>query len=77
MAWLARLDAAARRWPPPAQWLYVSLKWYLVAAGVVLSVALAAREYREGRVGLGTGIVTVMALATIKGVALSRRRHLR
>lgn len=40
MAWLARLDARARSWPRPLWWGYTALKWYLVAAGLFLWLAL-------------------------------------
>ena len=33
MAWLARLDARASRWPSPVFWGYTALKWYLVVLG--------------------------------------------
>lgn len=33
MAWLAKLDARAARWPKPAFWTYFLLKWYLVLLG--------------------------------------------
>lgn len=33
MAWIARLDARARQWPPLAHWSYLALKWALVALG--------------------------------------------
>lgn len=42
MAWLARLDARATRWPLPLRWGYLSLKWYLIVlgAGLVLGTYL-------------------------------------
>jgi hypothetical protein len=33
MAWLAKLDARAARWPTPARWTYLGVKWYLVGLG--------------------------------------------
>ena len=33
VAWLARLDAAAKRSPKPVYVVYLLVKWYLVAAG--------------------------------------------
>lgn len=33
MPWLAKLDAKVEKWPKPARWLYVGLKWYLVIMG--------------------------------------------
>lgn len=36
MAWLARLDAAAKRAPKPVYWVYLALRWYLVLAGAFL-----------------------------------------
>lgn len=35
MAWLARLDATASRWPTPAYWSYLGVKWYLIATGAI------------------------------------------
>lgn len=31
--WLANLDARAHQWPAPWLWLYLGLKWGLVALG--------------------------------------------
>lgn len=36
VAWLAKLDAKAKRWPRPAYWAYVGVKWYLIAAGAIV-----------------------------------------
>lgn len=47
MAWLARLDAAAKRAPTPLYWLYLAVKWYLVAIG-----AFALLMYTLHRLGL-------------------------
>lgn len=33
MAWLARLDARAAKWPKPVHWSYIGLKWYLASVG--------------------------------------------
>lgn len=33
MAWLAKLDARAASWSPPARWVYLTLKWYLAVMG--------------------------------------------
>lgn len=35
---LAELDARSRRWPRPARWLYLTVKWTLVALGAYLLV---------------------------------------
>lgn len=44
MAWLARWDARAETWPRPVRWLYLGVKWYLVAAGaIVLTVVWLQR----------------------------------
>jgi hypothetical protein len=48
LAWLARLDARARRWPTPARWLYHAAKWYLVLGGAII----LGLTYLE-RLGLG------------------------
>lgn len=40
MAWLARLDTRARRWPRLARWAYTGLKFYLLAAGTFLWIML-------------------------------------
>lgn len=75
MAWLANLDARARRWPKPLHWTYAATKWLMVALGVYGALGLAYIEVSEGRVGLGTGIASVIVLATIKGIALARSRR--
>lgn len=69
MAWLARLDARARRAPRPLRWAYWGLKWYLVALGTYGAVGLAIMELRERRAGLGLGLTLALVLAGIKGVA--------
>jgi hypothetical protein len=33
VAWLAKLDARASKWPKPAHWAYLAVKWYLAAVG--------------------------------------------
>jgi hypothetical protein len=33
LPWLAKLDQRARRWPRPAFWGYLAVKWYLVILG--------------------------------------------
>jgi len=33
MAWMARLDARAAKWPAPTRWVYLAVKWYCVAFG--------------------------------------------
>lgn len=38
--WITSLDRASRRWPRPARWLYLALKWYLVALGAFALVRL-------------------------------------
>lgn len=40
MAWLARLDAKAQKWPRLIRWAYHSLKYYLLAAGAFMWVML-------------------------------------
>lgn len=40
MSWLAKIDATSRRWPAPLRWLYVALKWYLVAVAAFAWVAI-------------------------------------
>lgn len=74
MAWLANLDARATRWPLPFRWAYRGLKWYLIAAGVIVVTGMAITEWREGRVGLGTGVFTAVTLGIIKGIAMARHR---
>lgn len=36
MAWLAKLDARAKSWPAPAQWLYTAIKAYLIVGGAII-----------------------------------------
>lgn len=44
MAWLAKLDARVQRWPRPARWTYLAVRWYLIAAGaIVLTLYLLQR----------------------------------
>lgn len=38
MAWMARLDARAARWPRPLRWPYRALKWTLVLLGAYLLI---------------------------------------
>jgi hypothetical protein len=33
MAWLAQLDTRAQHWPPAGRWMYVAVKWTLIALG--------------------------------------------
>lgn len=40
MSWLARLERHVHRWPRPVRWLYTGAKWYLIAAGVIVLLAL-------------------------------------
>lgn len=40
MAWLARLDAKAQKWPRLIRWAYHGLKYYLLAAGTFLWIML-------------------------------------
>ena len=68
MAWLARLDARAARWPRPVRWPYLSLKYLLITLGVYLAIGSAYMEFTEGRLGIGLGICTTMFLAAIGGV---------
>lgn len=68
MAWLAKLDARSETWPRIGRWPYLGLRWFLISMGVFLACALAAEEWQEHRVGLGTGIAVVSILAVIKGV---------
>lgn len=35
MAWLAKLDAKAQRWPPPALWAYTAVKATLIVIGAL------------------------------------------
>lgn len=36
MAWMARLDAHTARWPRPARYGYLGVKWTLVVLGTYL-----------------------------------------
>jgi hypothetical protein len=33
MPWLEKIDARASRWPVPAKWLYLGIRWYLIVLG--------------------------------------------
>lgn len=35
MAWLAKLDARAAKWPRPAHWLYLGVKGALIVIGAI------------------------------------------
>jgi len=39
LAWLARLDARAAKWPLPIRLVYLGVKWYLVLAGAIIAIA--------------------------------------
>lgn len=71
MAWLAKLDTRAARWPRPVRWSYLSLKWYLIIGGAIGLCGLAVEEIRERRVGLGTGMVVALVFAAIKGISMA------
>lgn len=68
MAWLARLDASARRRSPVIHYPYLALKWLFVALGVYGAFGLAYMELSERRVGLGLGLSTAIVFAIIRGV---------
>ena len=74
MAWLARLDARAKRWPKPARATYISARWLLIGLGAYAVIGLAVIEIRERRVGLGTGVLSVVVLGTIKGLIVGSQR---
>lgn len=38
MAWAARWDTRAKRWPIGLRWLYLVIKWFLVVMGAYLLV---------------------------------------
>lgn len=73
--WLSSLDQRSRQWPRIGRASYLTLRWLLIAAGAYAAIGLAVVEYREGRVGLGTGMAVAIALATIKGVLMAVRKH--
>jgi hypothetical protein len=75
MAWLARLDARAAKWPRPLRWPYVTLKWFLAAMGLYMLIGMAFQERAEGRLGIGLGFVTMIILATVKGVLMAMSGH--
>ena len=74
MSWIARLDDRAKHWPSVGRGAYLGLKWLLVAVGAFAALALAVREIREGRVGLGTGIAAAVVVGVIKGILMARQR---
>jgi uncharacterized membrane protein YhiD involved in acid resistance len=47
------------------------LKWTLVALGAYLVIGLMFDEIRERRVGLGTGVLVMLATALIKGISIA------
>lgn len=74
MAWLATLDAKARRWPAAFRWPYVGLKWLLIAVGLWAALGAAYIEVvEEHRVGLGSGIAVACIFALVKGVIMAAR----
>jgi O-antigen/teichoic acid export membrane protein len=77
MAWLARLDKRAATWNRPARWSYLAVKWYLAASGAMMAVVLAVDELKDGRAGLGLGIVVTLFFVAIAGVlgAISKARN--
>lgn len=53
------------------QWLRrarLTLKWSLVAIGLFVSLGAAVTEYRERRVGIGSGVVFAIVAGTMKAV---------
>lgn len=75
MAWLARLDARARKWPAAVRWAYLGFRWLLILLGVYGVIGLAFMEISEGRVGLGTGVLVAVTFGVIKGVLMASRRQ--
>jgi hypothetical protein len=68
MAWLAKIDARVARASAPARWSYQVCKWSLVALGAFIAIVSAWREFHEGRLGIGLGIVVSTVLAAISGI---------
>jgi hypothetical protein len=49
LAWLAKLDARASKWPKPLSWSYFALKWYLVFVGAyALLFAFSQNDITQG-----------------------------
>ena len=65
-----------RMWRAWLRWPYLGLKWFLVFIGVMGTIGLIIEETKEGRVGLGTGILTMVILATVKGVTNAITSHM-
>lgn len=75
MSWLAAIDRRALHWPRPARVAYAAGRWFLIAVGVYLALALAYTELQTGRPALGAGIAVACLLATVKGVLMAARRR--
>lgn len=74
MSWLAHLDAKAASRSVLIRWPYRVLKWSLIAVGAYLAIGSAWVELSEKRVGIGSGIVVTVILATVKGLLTAGQR---
>jgi hypothetical protein len=71
VAWLARMDARARRWPLSGRWSYIALKWTLVALGAFLWIA----TWWQRHVLLGLAQIGIVGYGLARELGLHLPRH--